>query len=105
MYNQPPGTFIVRFAERHAGQFAVAYIASDSSLCHYLLKPTDTAGAKITLPDFLRTIPQFSHVLRFIASSREPRFSREPKNEALGTFYSRALMAEGPTASGYDGLH
>ncbi len=43
LMNQDPGTFIIRFSERHAGQFAIAYIASDApgKIKHYLVQPNE----------------------------------------------------------------
>lgn len=52
--NELPGTFLLRFSERAAGKFAVAYRSSNSQTRHYLLKSDDIFGAKKTLPDFLR---------------------------------------------------
>jgi len=101
--DQPPGTFVVRFAERHAGQFAIGYISSDGQLRHYLVKPTDTAGAKITLPDFIHSVPQFSHVHRFDPAAPLPLFARVPKDSVLESYYSRGLRGD-PTGTGYDSL-
>ena len=61
----PPGSFIIRFSERHAGQFAVSYVVSRGDIRHYLIKSNDTAGAKITLPDFLRSVHPWRYLLRF----------------------------------------
>ena len=36
---EPPGTFIMRFSERHAGQFGIAYVCSDTKVKHYLVQP------------------------------------------------------------------
>eukprot|EP01105_Mastigella_eilhardi_P017367 TRINITY_DN3994_c0_g1_i2.p1 TRINITY_DN3994_c0_g1~~TRINITY_DN3994_c0_g1_i2.p1 ORF type:complete len:539 (-),score=108.29 TRINITY_DN3994_c0_g1_i2:67-1560(-) len=48
-----PGTFIIRFSERHPGLFAVGYkVDNNSPLGHYLITPTEL-GPNRTLPDFL----------------------------------------------------
>eukprot|EP01114_Cavostelium_apophysatum_P019436 TRINITY_DN626_c0_g1_i3.p1 TRINITY_DN626_c0_g1~~TRINITY_DN626_c0_g1_i3.p1 ORF type:complete len:637 (+),score=184.93 TRINITY_DN626_c0_g1_i3:219-2129(+) len=63
--NQEPGTFIMRFSERHGGQFAIAYTGTERppKIKHYLVQPNDTAAAKKTLPDFLEEQPQFVTLL------------------------------------------
>lgn len=62
--SQEPGTFLVRFSERHAGSFGVAYVATDGLVKHYLVTEADTFGARKTLPEFLMSCPQFVHVLQ-----------------------------------------
>jgi len=65
LFNQEPGTFIIRFSERFAGQFAIAYIGNEApnKIKHYLVQPNDTAAAKKTLPDFLDECRQFTKLL------------------------------------------
>uniref|UniRef100_A0A7S4K7P0 SH2 domain-containing protein n=2 Tax=Paramoeba aestuarina TaxID=180227 RepID=A0A7S4K7P0_9EUKA len=102
---QPPGAFIIRFSESHPGRFGVAYISTDTPphLKHYLVKPTDTAAAKITLPDFLRDKPQFSHILQLRPDpSGRPHFELREKHVAFGFFYSN--RDEGINEEGYDPL-
>jgi len=65
--DQEPGTFLVRFSERHAGQFAVAYRIDgnpNERVRHYLIQPDDTAGNKKTLPDFLSEQAPFCFLLQ-----------------------------------------
>lgn len=64
---QEPGTFLVRFSERNAGLFGVAYVAADGATKHYLITEADTLGARKTLPEFLMSCPQFAHVLQLSA--------------------------------------
>ena len=38
--DEPPGTFVLRFSERHAGQVGIAYVGSEmNSIKHYLVQP------------------------------------------------------------------
>ena len=65
--DQEPGTFLVRFSERHSGQFAVAYRIDgnvNERVRHYLIQPDDTAGNKKTLPDFLAEQAPFCYLLQ-----------------------------------------
>lgn len=60
------GAFLLRFSERVPGQFAVSYVVSNGAMLavrHYLIRDTDTAGAKKTLPDFLREYKEFTVLL------------------------------------------
>jgi hypothetical protein len=126
---EPPGTFVLRFSERHPGQFGIAYVGSQrDSIKHYLVQPNgkrtnknhcvfatvtnfylflnfqDTAAAKFTLPDFLRDKPQFIHMLQFtLLPSGTPQFRRLPKDQALQPYYSRRVGGD-TSGSGYDPL-
>lgn len=56
--NRQPGVFLLRFSERAAGTFAVAYVkksrsTGECSVKHYLLRPGDVAPPQRTLADFL----------------------------------------------------
>lgn len=58
-----PGTFLVRFSERSAGQFAIAYVSLDKEkqqnvVKHHLVKPTVKK-----LQDFLREKDAFKTIL------------------------------------------
>ncbi len=66
LHGHEPGTFLVRFSERHAGQFAFAYVGYEMrrQVKHYLVQPNDTASAKKTLPDFLAECHQFQKLLQ-----------------------------------------
>jgi signal transducer and activator of transcription 4 len=100
-----PGTFILRFSERHAGQFAVAYVGYEMprKVKHYLVQPTDTASAKKTLPDFLAECHQFQKVLeRKVGPNGANQLEEEPKDDAFGPFYSK--MDKIDPGVGYDSL-
>jgi hypothetical protein len=109
--NEEPGTFVIRFSERHAGLFAIGYKVEDmmsqdpdKRVRHYLVRPDDTAGAKKTLPDFLAECPQFTRVLQLSIEpiTGEPRLRSVPKDVVLEYYYSKRdpLQATG----GYDDL-
>ena len=37
---EPPGTFILRFSERHSGQIGIAYVGNQvNHIKHYLVQP------------------------------------------------------------------
>lgn len=37
---EPPGTFVIRFSERHPGQFGIAYVGNRvDHIKHYLVQP------------------------------------------------------------------
>merc|ERR1711991_1161276 len=99
-----PGTFLVRFSERHAGQFAVAYVGYDAGgggrrVKHYLVQPTDTASSKKTLPDFLSECPQFEHLL---VLGKNRALEVVDKDEAFAPYLSRQERVDpGP---GYESL-
>jgi len=106
--NEEPGTFLIRFSERHAGLFAVGYkiddVDPDKRVRHYLVRPDDTAGAKKTLPDFLAECPQFTRILQLTVDPQtgEPRLRNFPKDVVLEPYYSKRDSLT-PT-NGYDSL-
>lgn len=57
---QPSGTFLIRFSEGNAGQFAIAY-RKDGQIHHYLMTDEDQ---KKTFPDFLAERTSFDVLLR-----------------------------------------
>jgi len=103
--DEPEGTFVLRFSERHAGQIGIAYVGNQrNSIKHYLVQPNDTAAAKVTLPDFLRDKSQFAYMLQFtLLPTGTPVFKRLPKDQVLGQLYSRRLAGD-TSGSGYDPL-
>lgn len=124
LVDEPPGTFVLRFSERHPGQIGIAYVGSQvNEIKHYLVQPTgikwilfffllfiqvtillDTAAAKVTLPDFLRDKPQFAYMLEFtLLPEGTPQFRRLPKDQVLGEKYSHKLRGD-TSGSGYDPL-
>jgi hypothetical protein len=103
---QDPGTFLLRFSERHSGQFAIAYVGMEEphKIKHYLVQKSDTAGAKKTLPDFLGECPQFRYLLQLAINptTGEASFRRLQKDTCLKPFYSK--RSPPPSGSGYDPL-
>eukprot|EP01094_Clydonella_sp_ATCC50884_P001611 TRINITY_DN1121_c0_g2_i2.p1 TRINITY_DN1121_c0_g2~~TRINITY_DN1121_c0_g2_i2.p1 ORF type:complete len:530 (+),score=195.36 TRINITY_DN1121_c0_g2_i2:363-1952(+) len=96
------GTFLVRFSERNPGLFALAYSTDEGGaeqhVRHYLIRPTDTNGAKRTLPDFLGEHPTLSTTLRAVQERGDAAgldliaglsYRRVPKDDALSRFYSK----------------
>lgn len=104
LHGREPGTFLIRFSERHAGQFAIAYVGFEipRGVKHYLVQPTDTASAKKTLPDFLSECHQFQKVLELTNSPQGRVLRVVPKDDAFGEFYSKVDRVDpGP---GYEQL-
>lgn len=103
---QEPGTFLLRFSERHSGQFAIAYVGMEKphKIKHYLVQKSDTAGAKKTLPDFLGECPQFRFLLQLSTNptTGEAVFRKLQKDVCLKPFYSKRDPP--PSGSGYDPL-
>lgn len=104
--DQDPGTFLVRFSERHPGQFAVAYRIdgpmSGDCVRHYLVQPDDTAGNKKTLPDFLSEQTPFCYLLQ-IGTENENGvkvYHKFKKENILETYVSKRNSL--PPAYGYD---
>ncbi len=93
------GAFLLRFSERVAGQFAVSYLVNvvDTmalAVRHYLVKDSDTAGAKKTLPDFLREYKEFSLIVQL---QRDAITGRRyavlvDKHVALEEYYSKKSL-------------
>jgi len=106
LHGQEPGTFLLRFSERHSGQFGIAYVAMEPphKIKHYLVQKSDTAGAKKTLPDFLGDCPQFRFLLQLTANptTGEAIFRKLQKDHCLKPFYSK--RSPPPSGSGYDPL-
>lgn len=103
--NQEPGTFIMRFSERHNGQFAIAYTGTErpTKIKHYLVQPNDTAASKKTLPDFLSEQPQFATLLVLTTDSNgNPTFMKVPKDQALEPYCGKKDKT--PLDNGYDPL-
>lgn len=90
---QLPGTFLVRFSESNPGQFGIAYVVNEEPprIKHYLVQPNDTAAAKVTLADFCKDKPQFTHILQFAFDSNQPLLIRQPKHQALNPYYSKRV--------------
>lgn len=123
---QQPGTFVVRFSERHPGMFVVSYKISPRveeynrligapqtsgtpSVKHYLVK-VDEISIQKTLPDFLGENSELHYILAiyhndFGTSTNPPTplplpmYQAIPKKEALSRFYSKH---EQPALDGYE---
>lgn len=121
---QPPGAFVVRFSERHPGQFAIAYRtraaaasaagsaagnATTAAVKHYLVRPEEISTQK-TLPDFLQDTPGLAVIVRVLHSDYgtaldpppclpEPLYIPLAKAEALEKFLSKR---EPVTLVGYE---
>jgi hypothetical protein len=98
------GAFLIRFSERVAGQFAVSYLVRSIEtqqlvVRHYLIKDSDTAGAKKTLPDFLREYKEFAIIIQLQRDATTGRRSAMliDKHVALEEYYSKK------TESAFDG--
>ena len=91
------GTFLLRFSESSPGLFAIAYVSDDihERVKHYLVKAEDLKE-KTTLADFIRSKPQWVHLLRLDPASGN--VMRAHKDELLGRFYSGSSAA--PKKSG-----
>jgi len=94
LYQKEPGTFIIRFSERHVGQFTVAFVGTESPprIKHYLVQPADLVGK--TLPDFLQQCPQFSTVLVLSNESGSPVLMKRAKNPMLEPYCSKRISQE-----------
>lgn len=101
----PEGTYIVRFSESHAGQFAVAYATAEldaSRVHHYLVKQDDTPRTK-GLPDFLGEFPGFRYLLQVIFDGAgNPSLRPIEKDVALEKFYSKKRGAVDKELGDYD---
>jgi hypothetical protein len=105
LHGRDPGTFLIRFSERHAGQFAVAYVGYEMprKVKHYLVQPTDTASAKKTLPDFLAECHQFQKCIELKQSEGGGAALQEvPKDDAFASFLSKVDRID--PGAGYDQL-
>jgi hypothetical protein len=102
--DQEIGTFLIRFSERHSGQFVIAHIGVENhKIKHYLVQPNDTASSKKTLPDFIQECPQFTTLLVLSCDSNgNPSFIKIPKNIALEPYCGK--KQELNTENGYDPL-
>lgn len=74
LVSRPPGTFLMRFSESSAGFIALGYRVSgaNAGIKNYLVKQEDTASATVkTLPDFIRSRPEFSVILQYTGQHLE----------------------------------
>lgn len=105
--DQPPGTILIRFSERHSGQLGISHVTYDSPpiIKHYLVQHTDISGNKVTLADFIRYQTPWTGVLQYSwdHANKRPRFLRVAKHTAFEPFYSKSTIAQ-VNGSGYDPL-
>ena len=95
---QHVGTFIIRFSERKAGKVAIAFNKFDLETgrieCKHFLFDTQEATNAKTLPDFLRTNDNFSHLIKlktaFNCSSYESFIEIIHKDAALREYYTKS---------------
>jgi hypothetical protein len=90
-----PGTFIIRFSERHGGQFAIAYIGTERPprVKHYLVQASDI-NSKKSLPEFLQERPQIATVLVLTYDGDRPSFVPVPKDQVLEQYCGRNTFVE-----------
>jgi hypothetical protein len=77
LITRPAGTFLLRFSESSAGFIAVGYRVSgaNAGIKNYLVKQEDTASATVkTLPDFIRSRPEFATILQYTGQHLEDGF-------------------------------
>jgi hypothetical protein len=122
---------MIRFSERHAGQFAISYVQG-GLVKHYLVQATDTAGARKTLGDFVLEQAQyvifaitcrrhkkrrrrrpnlspvntrFTHILQVLFDHEgRVRFSRYPKYQCFAPFAASRIEERRGDDDGYDPL-
>jgi hypothetical protein len=79
-------------------------ISPDAGVKHYLVQPTDTAGAKKTLPDFVMSCPQFAYILQLATDSGGPlTFRKCLKGAVLEPLLSKRDAPQ--PGMGYDPLN
>jgi len=99
------GHFMLRFSVTNPGYVAIGYKTKDPSkpVKNYLVKSDDISGTKKSLPDFLRTRSELTHILQYIdmiGSNGYPEFRAFHKNAALKPYYSASKSML--TQDGYD---
>jgi hypothetical protein len=115
--SQLPGTFLVRFSERHPGLFATSYMPhvmvaslrkspSQSSISHFLIQASDLG--KDTIPDFLRSRSHWAFLVQYQPRFRSgipfPYYASVPKSQVLSQFYSQESDAKVSQPDGYDDI-
>lgn len=104
-----PGSFLIRFSDRCAGQFVVVYVAQSKKegtdgkkVKHYLVK-ADDIEKKSTLPDFLRDCENLWYILQIVRDPDTGVITLRPRNkdEVLAPYYTRERAQALPF--GYDG--
>jgi hypothetical protein len=104
-----PGSFLIRFSDRCAGQFVVVYVSRTKKengevgreVKHYLVKPDDIEK-KSTLPDFLRDCENLWWLLQLVRDQETGVISLRPRNkdDILAPYYTRERTQ--PLPFGYD---
>ncbi|PRP79573.1 hypothetical protein PROFUN_12834 [Planoprotostelium fungivorum] len=101
----PPRTFLLRFSESHAGQFAVSYISNNREIKQYLVRPEDLKAQ--ALPSFLEGVDKFYHLLVVERNGGGIVCKRQTKEKAFEIFQSKKKMSateEEKDNSGYSPL-
>eukprot|EP01087_Luapelamoeba_hula_P008701 TRINITY_DN2196_c1_g1_i2.p1 TRINITY_DN2196_c1_g1~~TRINITY_DN2196_c1_g1_i2.p1 ORF type:complete len:993 (+),score=172.72 TRINITY_DN2196_c1_g1_i2:170-3148(+) len=106
-----PGSFLLRFSDRCAGQFVIVYAtqgkgkgpeeSGPKEIKHYLIQPEDIEK-KSTLPDFLRDCDSLWYLLQVVRDADTGVVSLRPRNkdDVLSPFYTRERNSTLP--NGYD---
>lgn len=105
---KPIGTFLVRFSERSAGLFAVAYVAKGETKGESVVKHFLVPQSTKKLSDFLRPKDSFKSVLLCntdfaVESYRAMVKGTMNKDGAFAEFYS--VNDGAPLLEGYDDLN
>eukprot|EP01130_Rhizamoeba_saxonica_P015615 TRINITY_DN7053_c0_g1_i1.p1 TRINITY_DN7053_c0_g1~~TRINITY_DN7053_c0_g1_i1.p1 ORF type:complete len:616 (+),score=85.33 TRINITY_DN7053_c0_g1_i1:226-1848(+) len=90
LYGKSPGTFVIRFSERHHGKVAIAYVSSSGRrILHYLVADNDTSK-KRTLGNFICESDQLTNVLKLVNyhENNSPSFLPINKIEAFMPYCS-----------------
>lgn len=115
LLGRPPGSFMIRFSERNAGSFSIAYVTQDpmnptqNMVRHYLVSHEDITQRK-SLADFIGESPALTHFLRYEPKSGfnlsptpmgpSVHFELQEKHAALAEFYAKREVIQ--HTSGYD---
>eukprot|EP01103_Thecamoeba_quadrilineata_P013946 TRINITY_DN401_c0_g3_i1.p1 TRINITY_DN401_c0_g3~~TRINITY_DN401_c0_g3_i1.p1 ORF type:complete len:653 (-),score=131.78 TRINITY_DN401_c0_g3_i1:75-1961(-) len=110
LFNESPGTFLLRFSERVSGKVAVAYVKKDPTtgqqeIKHYLIDSHNEEKQSSTLPEFLAPHAHFLYFLQLNTVFDPPKQSivknRIIKSEVLRNYFN---SKDDPSLSvaGYD---
>jgi len=83
--SQPVGTFIIRFSERHPGQFSVVWVGDSSGqgaiVNHYLVTQDDLGNKKLC--DFIARTARFRFLIQVVTKNGEVSLESVRKETAL----------------------
>lgn len=108
LHNRPVGTFLIRFSEQSAGQFAVASVAKGKEAGSTVIKHTLVPQSTKKLSDWLRNKESFQTVLLCRSDFQVDSYGNMvngtmDKDGAFGEHYSERAQGDGPK-DGYDDL-